>query len=82
MMGNKNANPNSNFNPLMSQNFLNMGNLMNQNSSNTQNQGPGQQASMPNNNQQFPGFVNFMNPNSLPFVGGKEGSKINIFFFI
>ena len=73
MMGNKNPSNSSNFNPMMNQNFLNMGNLMNANSNNPQNQGTGQQSPMPNNNPGYPGFVNFMNPNNLPYVGIKEG---------
>jgi len=69
MMGNKNVNQNSNFNPLMGQNFLNMGNLLGQN--NPQNQNPNQQQN--NSSSPYPGFANFMNPNNLQYVGIKEG---------
>ena len=73
-MGNKNVNPNSNFNPLMSQNFLNMGNLLGQNQGNPSGQPNNQQQPGQNNNSAgYPGFINFMNQGNMPYVGIKEG---------
>lgn len=74
LMGNKGVNPNSNFNPLMSQNFLNMGNLLGQNQGNPSGQPNNQQQPGQNNNSAgYPGFINFMNQGNMPYVGIKEG---------
>lgn len=70
-MNNNNKNQNSNFNPLMNQNFLNMSSLMNQNNNMQQNTNQPNQGQMQNLPPSYSGF-NFMNPN-MSFGNIKEG---------